>query len=73
MAGNVYQWTSSLERPYLYRADDGRENQQSRDWRVVRGGDYISGRRAVRSANRDRYDPGSHYDDVGFRVVVLPQ
>jgi formylglycine-generating enzyme required for sulfatase activity len=73
MAGNVYQWTTSLESPYPYRADDGRESVQSHDWRVVRGGDFISGRRAVRSANRERYDPTSHYDDVGFRVVVLPQ
>jgi serine/threonine-protein kinase len=71
MAGNVFQWTSSLARPYPYRAGDGREDQQSRDWRVVRGGGYNVGGRGVRSAARATYNPISRYDDVGFRVIAL--
>jgi serine/threonine-protein kinase len=73
MAGNVFQWTSSLKKPYPYQADDGRENLQSRDWRVVRGGGFIVGRRGVRSASRVGYNPISRYDDVGFRVIVFVQ
>jgi serine/threonine-protein kinase len=72
MAGNVYQWTSSLKRAYPYQPDDGRENLQSREWRIVRGGSYVVGRTSVRSASRVAYDPISHNDDVGFRVIVLP-
>jgi iron(II)-dependent oxidoreductase len=40
MAGNLAEWTSSLFRPYPYRADDGREDQNSAAERVTRGGDY---------------------------------
>lgn len=72
MAGNVYQWTRSLKRAYPYQPDDGREVLQSRDWRIVRGGDYVVGRNSVRSASRVAYDPTSRDDGVGFRVVVLP-
>ena len=72
MAGNVYQWTSSLKRAYPYMPDDGRENLQSRDWRIVRGGSFVVGRTGVRSASRVVYDPVSRYNNVGFRVVVLP-
>jgi serine/threonine-protein kinase len=72
MAGNVYQWTSSLKRAYPYQPEDGRENLQSRDWRIVRGGSFVVGRNSVRSANRIAYDPVSRNDGVGFRALVLP-
>jgi len=35
------EWTSSLDRPYPYRADDGRENLSTPGERIVRGGNYI--------------------------------
>jgi formylglycine-generating enzyme required for sulfatase activity len=37
MAGNVGEWTSSLYRPYPYRADDGREDPAAEGVRVVDG------------------------------------
>ena len=72
MAGNVYQWTSSLKRAYPYQPGDGREDLQSRDWRIVRGGSFAVGRNSVRSANRIAYDPISRNNDISFRVIVLP-
>ena len=41
MAGSLLEWTSSLDRPYPYRADDGREDPRAPGERVVRGGNYI--------------------------------
>jgi iron(II)-dependent oxidoreductase len=41
MAGSLLEWTSTLDRPYPYRADDGREDSSLSGERVVRGGNYI--------------------------------
>jgi len=38
MAGNAYDWVSSLYKPYPYNADDGREDQTSPNERGTRGG-----------------------------------
>jgi len=41
MAGSLLEWTSTLDRPYPYRADDGREDPALPGERIVRGGNYI--------------------------------
>ena len=72
MVGNVWQWTSSLYKPYPYKADDGREDQQSRDARVLRGGCFSNAARLVRCAGRVGNLPIYHLVDFGFRVVASP-
>ncbi|MFX1412105.1 MAG: SUMF1/EgtB/PvdO family nonheme iron enzyme, partial [Promethearchaeota archaeon] len=42
MAGNVWDWTSSLYKEYPYRTDDGREDLTGSDSRVLRGGSFNS-------------------------------
>ena len=70
MAGNVGEWTSSLYRPYPYRADDGREDLTAEGVRVVRGGAYDLTRWNARCACRLRYAPDRRDNHDGFRVVV---
>ena len=41
MGGSLLEWTSRLDRPYPYRADDGREALSRPGARIVRGGNDI--------------------------------
>ena len=69
-AGNVWEWTSSIYRPYPYRADDGREDAAAEDWRVLRGGSWFDDAGLARAAYRSDYNPPRDRDDyIGFRVV----
>ena len=52
MAGNVWEWTSSLFKPYPYNPTDGREDESGSGSRVVRGGSYVNNGRHVRCAYR---------------------
>lgn len=72
MAGNVWEWTSSLFKPYPYRAEDGREDQKVREARVLRGGAFYDDARNVRCACRYRNLPDGRNWDLGFRVVESP-
>ena len=69
-AGNVWEWTSSLYKPYPYRADDGREDPSAPGRRVTRGGSWASNGRLARCAYRDDDHPDGFDDDYGFRVVL---
>jgi formylglycine-generating enzyme required for sulfatase activity len=79
MAGNVWEWTRSLwgpefERPafgYPYNAEDGREDEESSDLRVLRGGSFDLDRDVIRCAVRLRGGPDLRDSDLGFRVVVV--
>ena len=74
MAGNVWEWTLSLFKPYPYDPDDGREDLDAPNDvpRVVRGGAFYYARRGVRAACRGWGVPGDGLWGVGFRVVLSP-
>jgi iron(II)-dependent oxidoreductase len=70
MAGNVWEWTSSLYRPLPYRPGDGREDPASAEARVLRGGAWrLCDRKALRCANRYRSQPLYRYTIAGFRCA----
>jgi formylglycine-generating enzyme required for sulfatase activity len=72
MAGNVWEWTDSLFKPYRYDPRDGREDIKANGARVLRGGSFDYGLRSVRCASRNWYLPYQWLYHVGFRVVVSP-
>jgi formylglycine-generating enzyme required for sulfatase activity len=70
MAGNVWEWTSSLYRPYPYNANDGREDpNDTANLRVYRGGlgSYVD--YGVSSAKRFRAFPDYRDWFIGFRCA----
>jgi formylglycine-generating enzyme required for sulfatase activity/DNA-binding transcriptional ArsR family regulator len=72
MAGNVWEWTSSLYQGYPYDANDGREDMNSTDARVLRGGSWLVNGNLVRSAYRSWSNPTDTYDNFGFRCARSP-
>ncbi len=74
MAGQVWEWTISLDSDYPYDATDGRENLDAEGnvFRVLRGGSFYIIRYLARCAHRLRNSPGNRNDLLGFRVVVSP-
>ena len=70
MAGNCYEWTNSLLRPFPYDAADGRETPGLAGRRVVRGGTYNHRRRAIRCAARSAFETTARDVYIGFRVAV---
>lgn len=72
MAGNVWEWTSSLYEPYPYRSDDGREEPTSRASRSLRGGGFFSNGLYVRCACRAGPAPDVRNNAYGFRVCASP-
>jgi formylglycine-generating enzyme required for sulfatase activity len=72
MAGNVYEWTASLLRPYPYVPNDGREHVQTPagEKRVVRGGAWYYSRKLARCSSREGLVPGYVSHSVGFRLAL---
>jgi formylglycine-generating enzyme required for sulfatase activity len=68
MYGNVWEWCESKYRPYPFQANDGREDLQLTDVRVLRGGSWESAIRACRASYRRRVVPDPR--SSGFRVVL---
>jgi formylglycine-generating enzyme required for sulfatase activity len=69
MAGNVWEWTSSLFKPYPYSVDDGREILNASGVRVPRGGSWNNYDFNARSSYRYRLTPDYINYNVGFRCA----
>jgi formylglycine-generating enzyme required for sulfatase activity len=69
LAGNVYEWTTTLYRPYPYGPSDGREEPLADGLRVMRGGSWYVGSGQVRCAYRHWYDPRYGNNHLGFRLA----
>jgi formylglycine-generating enzyme required for sulfatase activity len=70
MAGNVWEWTASLDRLYPYNASDGREDLAAPGRRILRGGCYANPQGFARSVCRFRMPPTMRNEFIGFRLAV---
>jgi formylglycine-generating enzyme required for sulfatase activity len=70
MAGNVWEWTISLFRPYPYSQSDGSDISQDRGNRVLRGGSWSDQPGHARAAYRANFAPVSFNRSYGFRLVL---
>ena len=71
LGGNVYEWTTSLYRPYPYAAGDGRERTDVEGLRVARGGSWYTDKDTVRCAYRYGLNPGDWSNFRGFRLARI--
>jgi eukaryotic-like serine/threonine-protein kinase len=70
MAGNAWEWVSSLYKPYPYDAHDGREDLTASGARVLRGGSWDDIEHVVRTAVRRRSGvPSVLFNLIGFRCA----
>ncbi len=73
MHGNVLEWCLDWRKSDLgSSAVTDPKGPNSGSGRVVRGGDWRSGARLCRSAYRGSFSPSYSYNNIGFRVVLLP-
>ena len=73
MAGNGWEWVSSLYRPYPWRADDGREDLESAGERGTRGGGHDARPEDLTTTQRGRRvsrSPVAGHHNIGFRCVA---
>ena len=72
MAGNQWEWVSSLYQPYPYRADDGRESLTADGVRGTRGGGHDSSPAELTTTQRGRTlsrAPRAGHHNIGFRCA----
>ncbi|NOK63158.1 MAG: formylglycine-generating enzyme family protein [Chloroflexi bacterium AL-W] len=69
MAGNVWEWTASLDALYPYDPHDGREDVTATGRRILRGGCYANPQGFARCACRFRLPPVTRNEFLGFRLA----
>jgi formylglycine-generating enzyme required for sulfatase activity len=69
MAGNVFEWTSSLNTAYPYDPTDGREDPAHGGSRVIRGGSWTEGAHDLQVFYRSWLAPEYAESEIGFRCA----
>ena len=70
MAGNVFEWTSSLDWNYPFHLGDGRDDLEQFGTRARRGGAFTSPELFMRTTTRQLNPPDGMFLADGFRCAV---
>lgn len=78
MLGNVWEWCEDHYGKYAYKNKEihnpvYRKVESGINYRVIRGGGWLSRPDSVRCAKRSPSPPDNQYDVLGFRLVVSQQ
>ncbi len=71
-AGNVWEWTSTINLEYPYRSDDKHEKIDQGSARVLRGGSWCAPVEAARVVRPAAPPPAYRRDYYGFRCCFSP-
>lgn len=73
MVGNVWEWTSSIWKPYPYHPRDGREAHTARlGIRTLRGSSYKARRGYIPGCvTRASFEENYAFEDAGFRIAIV--
>jgi formylglycine-generating enzyme required for sulfatase activity len=69
MARNVFEWTSSLNKPYPYDSTHGREDLSGPGDRVIRGGSWNEAAHDLQVYYRSWIGPDQSESELGFRCA----
>ena len=72
MVGNVWEWTSSVFRPYAGNEGEERSILPGVVRYVIRGGSWYYSRKLARCAAREGMDPNMLSNSIGFRLARNP-
>jgi toxoflavin biosynthesis protein ToxD len=72
MTGNVWEWTSSIYRPYPFGSSAAVRSAEDLQNPVLRGGSWGSDARGARAAFRYDNDPNNSNNTIGFRIGLRP-
>jgi formylglycine-generating enzyme required for sulfatase activity len=68
MIGNVWEWTSSLQRPFVDAVEEGHDDLAIEGPRVIRGGGHLDGVALLSCARREGALEQTARPDLGFRI-----
>ncbi len=75
LIGNVEEWCEDFydDKYFRYGPVNNPHGPDSGEYRVLRGGSWISDSDDLRSSSRKAADPKNRDDTIGFRLVVISQ